>query len=101
MGARSGFSADVGQAVEGLYRCVYRLAYLGLNANISGDIIKNVIDEEIAPIKGEIANESLTADISEILRRLDILLDAIPRDRLRLASPLVQERPQEKHPPRR
>jgi hypothetical protein len=103
MVARSGFSADVGQTVEGLYRCIYRLAYLGLEAKIGGDgdAVKRVIDEEIAPIKGEITNEALNADIVEILRRLDVLLDASPRDRLRLAVPPVQAPPREKQPSRR
>ncbi len=101
MAAKSGFAADVGQAVEGLYRCIYRLTYLGLDAKIDGDALKKIIDEEIGPIKGDIAHEALTADIAEILRRLDILLDAGPKDRLRLSSPPAPAPPPEKNSPRR
>jgi hypothetical protein len=57
MAMRSGFVTDVGQAGEGLYRCIYRLAYLGFETKISGDAVKK-IDEEIAPIKGKITNGS-------------------------------------------
>jgi hypothetical protein len=57
MAMRSGFVADAGQAGEGLYRCIYRLACLGFETKISGDAVKK-IGEEIAPIKGKITNGS-------------------------------------------
>ncbi len=50
---------------------------------------------------GQPSNGALTANIAEILRRLDILLDAGPKDRLRLSSPPAPAPPREKNSPRR